>query len=153
MSITIDEAERQQFIAWTFDNELSRLEDLLGSEFDRNSPTADVEFARFAVTLESEGEDNSLPIFLGHDMIWWSGMCRERLLRRGDDELSSNGQMWSDGTYWHQGPCLLDHLGIRQAVLDWIAAQNAWLKRRRAARRAATKAGRNLLAEWFPKVL
>lgn len=115
----IDEMERQRFIDWTFQRELARLEDLM-DDFDRNSPTADPDKAHRAALLSHR---DRFPHFLGYDMRWWSALCRKMLMRR-------------DGSL---PPGLLDHLGIRDAVLAWINDEAVWLTQRAAARRRDRK--------------
>ena len=105
----IDKAERQRFIDWTFEKELSLLEGLMDN-FDRNSPTAaDPDKVHRAALLS--GHDR-FPRFFGYDMHWWSALCRSRLMQR-------------DGSV---PPGLLDHLGIRDAVLAWINDEALWLE-------------------------
>jgi hypothetical protein len=116
----IDKAERQRFIDWTFEKELSLLEDLMDS-FDRNSPTAaDPDKVHRAALLS--GHDR-FPRFFGYDMHWWAALCRNRMMQR-DGSLPSG---------------LLDHLGIRNAVLAWINDEALWLTQRSAARRRDRK--------------
>jgi hypothetical protein len=56
-------------------------------------------------------------------MYWWSSLCRDRLMQR-DGGLP---------------PGLLDHLGIKDAVLAWINDEALWLTQRTAARRRDRK--------------
>jgi hypothetical protein len=114
----INKEERQRFVDWTFESELILLEDLM--DFDRNSPTADVERAHRAALLS--GHDR-FPRFFGFDMHWWAALCRSRLMQR-DGSLRSG---------------LLDHLGIRDAVVTWINDEALWLTQRSAARRRDRK--------------
>jgi len=46
----IDQAEHEWFIAWTFEQELDLLEEMLG-EFDRNAPNASLDTASFELEL------------------------------------------------------------------------------------------------------
>jgi hypothetical protein len=119
-SDVIDKTERQRFIDWTFERELSLLEDLM-DDFDRNSPTAtDPDKVHRAALLSHR---DRFPRFFGYDMHWWSALCRDRLMKR-DSSLP---------------PGLLDHLGIRDAVLAWINDEALWLTQRAAARRRDRK--------------
>jgi hypothetical protein len=125
---------------------LARLEDGSG-EFDRDSASADPGLARFAIELssaEDDGEDEfEPPNFLGLDMWRWALMARTVFyMGRG-----MNGPRPHD-----RPPCLLDHLGIFDAVQAWIEAEDAQRKRQTVARRKATREGRNWLAEMMPKV-
>ena len=115
----IDKIERQEFIDWTFERELSLLEDLM-DDFDRNSPTADPDKAHRAALL-SHGD--RFPRFFGYDMHWWAEWCRKEMMR-------------TDGSL-PRG--LLDHLGIRDAVLAWINDEALWLTQRATARRRDRK--------------
>jgi hypothetical protein len=115
----INEAERQRFLDWTFERELTLLEDLVDG-FDRNSPTANPDKAHNAALLTDE---DRFPRFLGYDMHWWAALCRSRLMQR-------------DGSL---PPGLLDHLGIRDAVLAWIDEEALWLTQRAATRRRDRK--------------
>ena len=115
----INKAERQRFIDWTFERELVLLEDLM-DDFDRNSPTADVERAHRAAQL---ADYHQFPCFFGFDMHWWAALCRNRLMQR-DGSLRSG---------------LLNHLGIRDAVVTWINDEALWLTQRSAARRRDRK--------------
>ena len=56
-------------------------------------------------------------------MHWWAALCRNDLMQR-------------DGSL---PPGLLDHLGIRDAVLAWINDEALWLTQRAAARRRDRK--------------
>jgi hypothetical protein len=56
-------------------------------------------------------------------MHWWSTLCRHMLMQR-------------DGSL---APGLLDHLGIKDAVLAWINDEALWLTQRAAARRRDRK--------------
>jgi len=98
---------------------LALLEDLK-DDFDRNSPTADPDKAHRAALLSHR---DRFPRFLGYDMHWWSSLCRDRLMQR-------------DGSL---PPGLLDHLGIKDAVLAWINDEALWLTQRAAARRSERK--------------
>jgi hypothetical protein len=115
----ISKEERQKFIEWTFERELALLEDLT-KDFDRNSPTADVERAHRAALLS---DHDQFPCFFGFDMHWWAALCRSSLMQR-------DGSLRSD---------LLDHLGIRDAVVTWINDEAVWLTQRSAARRSDRK--------------
>jgi hypothetical protein len=116
----INKTERQRFIDWTFERELSLLEDLMDN-FDRDSPTAaDPDKVHRAALLS--GHDR-FPRFFGYDMHWWAALCRKMLMQR-DGSLPSG---------------LLDHLGIRDAVLAWINDEALWLTQRAAARRRDRK--------------
>jgi hypothetical protein len=115
----INKAERQRFVDWTFERELNLLEDLI-DDFDRDSPTADVDRAHRAALLS---DYDRFPCFFGFDMHWWAALCR-------------NGMMQKDGSLQ---PGLLDHLGIRDAVLAWINDEALWLTQRAAARRKDRK--------------
>ena len=122
----INKAERQRFIDWTFERELSLLEDLM-DDFDRTSPTAaDPDKVHRAALLS--GHDQ-FPRFFGYDMHWWAALCRSKLMQR-DGNLP---------------PGLLDHLGIRDAVLAWINDEALWLTQRAAARRRDRKQRRTPL--------
>jgi hypothetical protein len=120
----INKADRQRFIDWTFERELTLLEDLV-DDFDRNSPTADPDKAHRAALLSYH---DRFPSFLSYDMHWWANFCRNMLMQR-------------DGSL---PPGLLDHLGIRGAVLAWINDEALWLTRRAAARRRDRKQRRML---------
>jgi hypothetical protein len=115
----INKTERQRFIDWTFEKELALLEDLM-VDFDRKSPTADVNRAHRAALLS---DHDWFPRFFGFDMHWWAALCRSALMRR-DGSLRSG---------------LLDHLGIRDAVLAWVNDEALWLTQRAAARRSDRK--------------
>jgi hypothetical protein len=115
----INKVERQRFIDWTFERELALLEDLM-DDFDRNSPTADPNKAHCEALLSHR---DRFPRFFGYDMHWWSALCRDRLMQR-DGRLP---------------PGLLDHLGIKDAVLAWINEEALWLTQRAAARRRDRK--------------
>ena len=115
----INKAERQRFVDWTFERELTVLEDLI-DDFDRNSPTANPDRAHRAALLTDEYR---FPRFFGYDMHWWAALCRSRLMHR-DGSLPLG---------------LLDHLGIRDAVLAWINDEALWLTQRAAARRRDRK--------------
>jgi hypothetical protein len=115
----INKAERQRFVDWTFEKELALLEDLQ-DDFDRNSPTADPDKAHRAALLS---DCDRFPRFFGYDMHWWAALCRNDLMQR-------------DGSL---PPGLLDHLGIRDAVLAWINDEALWLTQRSAARRKDRK--------------
>jgi hypothetical protein len=150
----IDDDERQRFVAWTFDSELTLLEEHLGN-FDRNAPNADLSTARLQLDLLECYADNvedapskRIPTFLGHDMAWWAKMCRAFL-------MNWQGQM-RDERERRDGlpvePTLLDRLGIRDAVLAYIADMKAWERQRTTARRKARRDGRNWVGEMLPKV-
>jgi hypothetical protein len=115
----INKAERQRFVEWTFDKELALLEELL-DDFDRNSPIADPDKAHRVALLS---DHDRFPRFFGYDMHWWAALCRTRLMQR-DGSLPTG---------------LLDHLGIRDAVLTWINDEALWLTQRAAARRSDRK--------------
>jgi hypothetical protein len=115
----INKAERKRFINWTFERELALLEDLQ-DDFDRNSPTADPDKAHRAALLSDR---DLFPCFFGYDMHWWAALCRNHLMQR-------------DGS---MPPGLLDHLGIRDAVLAWINDEALWLTQRSATRRKDRK--------------
>jgi hypothetical protein len=70
--------------------------------------------------------DFELPTFLGHDMDWWSKLALLFCLpyQGRDRDL---------------GPCLLDHLGITDAVLAWMAAEKAQRKEIATLRRKDRK--------------
>ena len=126
---------------WILEKEQPQLEDWV-AEVDHDAPSASLSLGRFQVELlgcsdddkEESERDNLSPHFLGHDMYWWSRMCRKML-------NSSN-----------RDPCLLDHLGIRDAVERWIADENAWEKRRTVARRKARRQDRHWMAELITAV-
>jgi hypothetical protein len=100
--------------------ELSLLEDLMDN-FDSSSPTAaDPDKVHRAALLS--GHDR-FPRYFGYDKHWWATLCR-------------NGMMQKDGSL---PPGLLDHLGIRDAVLAWINDEALWLTQRSAARRRDRK--------------
>jgi hypothetical protein len=105
---------------------LTLLEDLM-DDFDRNSPKADPDIAHRAALLS---DSDRFPRFFGYDMHWWAALCRGRLMQR-------------DGTL---PPGLLDHLGIRDAVLAWINDEAVWLTQRAAARRRDRKQRRERFA-------
>ena len=115
----INKEERQRFIEWTFERELASLEDLM-KDFDRNSPIADVEKAHRAALLS---DHDRFPRFFGFDMHWWAALCRSSLMQRNDSLRSD----------------LLDHLGIRDAVVTWINDEALWLTQRSATRRRDRK--------------
>jgi hypothetical protein len=116
----INKSDRQGFIDWTFERELNLLENLMDN-FDPNSSTAaDPDKVHRAALLS--GHDR-FPRFFGYDMHWWAALCRNMLMQR-------------DGSL---PPGLLDHLGIRDAVLAWIDDEALWLTRRAAARRRDRK--------------
>jgi hypothetical protein len=118
-SDVIDETERQRFIDWTFERELTLLENLM-DDFDPNSPTADPDKAHRAALLSDR---DRFPRFLGYDMHWWAALCRNSLMQRdGSVPLG-----------------LLDHLGIKDAVLAWIDDEAFWLTQRAVARRRDRK--------------
>ena len=122
----INKAERQRFVDWTFERELTLLEDLI-DDFDRDSPTADVDRAHRAALLS---DHDRFPCFFSFDMHWWAALCRNALMQR-DGSLRSG---------------LLDHLGIRDAVLAWINDEALWLTQRAAARRRDRKQRRERFA-------
>ena len=133
----INKEERQRFVDWTFESELILLEDLM--DFDRNSPTADVERAHRAALLS---DHDRFPRFFGFDIHWWAALCCSSLMQR-------DGSLRSD---------LLDHLGIRDAVVTWINDEALWLTQRSATRRrdrkqrrAAYRAHRQSSADAVPK--
>jgi hypothetical protein len=120
----INDKERQEFLAWTFESELALLESLV-EDFDRNSPTADLNTAHRSAVLS---DHDRFPRLLGYDMHWWAALCRNMLMQR-DGSLPLAG--------------LLDHLGIRDAVLAWIDDEAIWWTQRATARRKARKQRRN----------
>jgi hypothetical protein len=136
------EAGRARFVAFTFGDYLRLLEEFDGS-FDSDAPGADLSTADFTMVLandtDEDGDAVQVPKFLGHTMIWWANMARDRIMpwKKGDDPKPGN---------------LLDHLGIQEAVLAWIRDEDAWEKRRSAARRKATREGRNWLGEMIPPI-
>jgi hypothetical protein len=115
----INKADLQRFVDWTFERELTLLEGLV-DDFDRNSPTADPDKAHCAALLSYHDQ---FPRLLSYDMHWWANLCRNMLMQR-DGSLPSG---------------LLDHLGIRDAVLAWINDEALWLTQRAAARRSDRK--------------
>jgi len=115
----INKAELHRFVGWTFERELTLLEELM-EHFDRNSPTADVERAHRDALLS--GHDQ-FPCLFSFDMHWWAALCRSSLMHR-DGSLRSG---------------LLDHLGIRDAVVTWINDEALWLTQRSATRRRDRK--------------
>jgi hypothetical protein len=137
--MSTDNAARDRFIAHTFGVELASLEDGLGADFDRDAPSADLDMARFSIDLQDDEDDpNAQPRYYGHNVAKWAFIARSCLT-------------CLDGT-WPREPTVVDLLGIGDAVRAWIEAEDAWLKRRAAARRAATRAGRNWLGETRPHV-
>lgn len=94
-------------------------------DFDRNSPTADPDKAHRTVLLS---DCDQFPRFLGYDMPWWVALCRSSLMQRDGRLL----------------PGLLDHLGIRDAVLARINDEAYWLAQRAAdAERIESNAARS----------
>ena len=119
-----------RFNAWTFEQELDLLEEYDG-DFDRDAPNADLSIASFALELKRAGD--LIPKFLGYDMQWWVSLCCDR------PSIQEPGG-------------LLDHLGIRDAVLAWLRDEKVWERRRSAARRKATRQGRSWLGEMIPEI-